>query len=219
MVPEDPRNTSFMTVLYLQGVWECQILKVGQILPSRLRCAAALQGHISEEEIDVSGEEDKCVELLRLQRDACTVRPLVIYLLNTAYGCVLWFGLPLQERVAWIFSSSTTTLSRWVMSPANRKIFIVSRTQRCQTTDPWNVRHNRWSAHTAKGLTESKKCDRLPNNIGSNMHAYTDRVVCSGQTRQALPWALAVVIAVKKKTVHHINAGFCYLCWFLLSLH
>jgi len=178
-------------------------------LPSRLRCAAALQGHISEEEIDVSGEENKCVELLCLQRDACTVRPLVIYLLNIAHGCGLWFALPLQERVAWIFSSSTTTLSRWVMSPANRKIFIVSRTQRCQTTDPWNVQHNRLSAYTAKGLTESKTCNTVPNKIGSIWHAYTNRVVCSGQTRQALPWALAVVIAVKKKTIHHIKAEFC----------
>ena len=209
MVPEDPRNTSFMTVLYLQDVWECETVKMGQILPSRLRCAAALQRHISEEEIDVSGEENKCVELLCLQRDACTVRPMVIYLLNTAQGCVLWFVLPLQERVAWIFSSSTTTLSRWVMSPANRKMFIVSRTQRCQTTDPWSVRHNRLSAQTAKELTESKKYYTVPNKIGSNMHACTNRLVCSGQTRQALPWALAVVIAVKKKTIHHIKAEFC----------
>ena len=175
MVPEDPRNTSFMTVLYLQSVWECQILKMGRILPSRLRCAAALQGHISEEEIDVSGEENKCVELLRLQRDACTVWPLVIYLLNIAHGCGLWFALPLQERVAWIFSSSTTTLSRWVMSPANRKIFIVSRTQRCQTTDPWNVRHNRLSAYTAMGLTESKRVTHHPTR--------KDQYACIHQSR------------------------------------
>ena len=172
MVPEDPRNTSFMTVLYLRGVWECQILKMGQILPSRLRCAAALQGHISEEEIDVSGEENKCVELLCLQRDACTVRPLVVYLLNSAHGCVLWFGLPLQERVAWIFSSNTTTLSRWVMSPANRKIFIVSRTQRCQTTDPWDVRHSRLSAHQLRGWRKATRVTQYPTRYDQIcMHA------------------------------------------------